>query len=106
MAVFRIGQKARFVLGYVPTNGVENTGGKTRHGAEILITGIVPGFLSAPHGDGIGYFYDHLRIDDCLKKSLHHWAFDYQLEPIQPEGYKVVTWAECPWQPKREEQTA
>lgn len=90
MAKFRVGQKARVKsIRYADPRSV------WRVGAEVTIVAV---------GYGLHHWIDgslgsHECIVQCSDGALAWPMFD-QLEPIQPEGNKVVEWSKCLWNPE------
>lgn len=79
------------------------------------------GAWSAPHigktgtVDAIGPLIAYAPQSDVAKLCEYRVAWDggrsscvdgWQLEPIQPEGWRVVGWSSCLWMPEHMRETA
>lgn len=89
MTTFYLGQRVR-IVGHTEASSSRNY---EVHGMEAVVVRI------GTDTDMPDVFADYLvRLDNA-----HEWScMSDELEPIQPEGYQVVTWESCLWQPERE----
>lgn len=98
---WRVGMRCRLVRPRNPQNaGVTGT-----------VIGIGPWCrgdeVRGPDGDHFRTYFDA----DCIVlwddgDRFHCLATFDQLEPIQPEGRKVVSWSDCLWMPEHMRETA
>jgi hypothetical protein len=89
MATFRVGQRVRLVKVSNNARGIL--------GAECVITE-----LDAKGRDKEGVFYIGHRLNKRNASGRWIIAPAGWIEPIQPEGNKVVNWEDCLWQPTKE----
>lgn len=98
MATFRVGQRVRLIA-------VRKVGEEHRIGKQGTIRSIGtygPGeTIEVKNGVRM---YTHRGCDCTVKWDNSSRPFTavkfWQLEPVQPEGNKVVEWSECLWQPE------
>lgn len=102
MTVFRVGQRVRKVrrrTGPVINPTIyDSTSPSVPIGSEGTVVN------ASPFDEGMWI----VLFDTC--RSSHpegsYSMHGYALEPIQPEGNKVIAWSECLWQPSHLRETA